>query len=462
MRLRRYAFAITAVMLLVVGLAACGGGTDVDDGAGGDSTTTTPEDDNDACEGVTLEASEVGVSPTDITITVTADTGSPLRPGLFQGSVDAVEAWAEAQNANGGLACRRVVVKAADSKLNPDDSRNSVSTACGDSLALVGTTALFLNDMAPIEGCKDKGGAATGLPDLAVLQTEPAQQCSPVSFAMLPGGASCPFTEGERTYPYSTTAADYYFENHGDDLHGIYVVPRDLPSTIAASMPLFRGLQELGIESDGEFGASALGVQSDYTPFVVAMKNANSNFAQVGLDYKGTVYLRKEAATQGLNSDEIVWHCTTQCYDKRLISEGGTAVEGQYVWIAILPLEDAGANEELDRFIAAVDKPDGFGAQAWMAAEMFEKAVNDVVEADGPNGLTRAALLEAIRNTHDFDAGGMAPPTDIGGKKSQPCLVGLQVRNGEFVRVTPEEKGEFNCTGEGRTITLDAQAAFQG
>jgi hypothetical protein len=460
MSLRRHAFAITSVMLIAVGLSACGG-TDVDDGGSSD-TTAAQDTEDEACNDVTLESTEVGVSPTEITITVTADTGSPLRPGLFQGSVDALEAWAEAQNAQGGLACRQVVVKAADSKLSPDDSRNAVSTACTDSFALVGTTALFLNDMAPIEGCKDKAGATTGLPDLAVLQTEPAQQCSAVSFAMLPGGASCPFTEGERTYRYASTAADYYFENHGDELHGIYVVPRDLPSTIAASMPLFRGMQELGVESDGEFGASALAVQSDYTPFVVAMKNANSNFAQVGLDYKGTVYLRKEAAAQGVTSDDIVWHCTTQCYDARLVSEGGSAVEGQYVWIAILPFEDAGSNDELDRFLAAVDKPDGFGAQAWMAGEMFKKAVNDIVEADGPNGLTRAALLEAIRNTHDFDAGGMAPPTDIGGKTSQACLVGLQVQNGEFVRVSPEEKGEFNCTGEGHSITMDAQAAFQG
>ena len=463
MRLRRHAIAIAAVMLLVVGAAACGGGTDVNDSAGDNSSTTTPEDGNAACKDATLEATEVGVSPTDITITVTADTGSPIRPGLFQGSIDSVNAWAEAQNAKGGLACRKVVVKTADSKLSPDDSRNALSSACSDSIALVGTTALFLNDVTPMENCKDKAGATTGLPDLAVLQTEPAQQCSAISFAVLPNGASCPYSgEGERTYPVSSTAANFYFDKHGEDLHGIFVVARDLPSTITASMALFRGIQQLGVESDGEFGASGLAVQSDYTPFVVAMKNSNSNFAQVGLDYKGTVYLRKEAQAQGIDASKVVWHCTTQCYDQRLISEGGSAVEGQYTWIAILPFEDRGSNETLDAYLDAVAKPDSFGAQAWVAAEMFKKVVNDVVEKDGPNGLTRAALLEAIRNTHDFDAGGMSAPTDIGGKKAQPCLVGLQVQNGKFVRVDPTEKGKFDCKSEGSTITLDAQKAFQG
>ena len=296
-----------------------------------------------------------------------------------------------------------------------------------------------------------------------MLQTEPAQQCSAVSFAMLPGGASCPYSgTGERTYPVSSTAANYYFEKYGKDLHGVFVVARDLPSTITASMALFRGMQQLGVKSDGEFGASGLGVQSDYTPFVVTMKNKNSNFAQVGLDYKGTVYMRKEAQAQGIDATKVVWHCTTQCYDPRLISEGGSAVEGQYTWIAVLPLEDKGSNDTLDAYLNAVAKPDSFGEQAWMAGEMFKQAVNDVVEKSGPNGLTRAALLEAIRNTHDFDAGGMSAPVDIGGKKAQPCLVGLQVQNGKFVRVDPTEKGKFDCTGEPSSITLDAQKAFQG
>ena len=35
-----------------------------------------------------------------------------------------------------------------------------------------------------IINCKDKTGAATGLPDFPVVVTEPAQQCSPVSYAI--------------------------------------------------------------------------------------------------------------------------------------------------------------------------------------------------------------------------------------------------------------------------------------
>ena len=101
-------------VLLVMALVAagCGGGKKV----GGNLTgsTTTPANaptTSDKCKTTQLQSTEVGVSPTTITVTVVADTGSPLRPGLFQGSVDGVKAWAQYINANGGLACRQVVVQ---------------------------------------------------------------------------------------------------------------------------------------------------------------------------------------------------------------------------------------------------------------------------------------------------------------------------------------------------------------
>ena len=98
---------LLAVALLVV-VAACGGGAKV----GGDSgtTPTTKGGSSIDCEGKTLTAPEIGVSEDTITVTVIADTGSPVRPGLFQDSVDGVEAWADYINDNGGLACRRVAV----------------------------------------------------------------------------------------------------------------------------------------------------------------------------------------------------------------------------------------------------------------------------------------------------------------------------------------------------------------
>ena len=204
------------VVVAVVVAAACGGSS-----GGGDSglgATPTTGKVADACAGKKLESTEVGVTPTTITVTVMADVGSPLSPGLFQGSIDAVKAWAEYVNDNGGLACRQVVVKTADSKLSPDEAKNGVTTACGNSLVLLGTTALFLNDMRPVEGCKDKNGLATGIPDLPALQTEPVEQCSPISFAVVQQGTRCPYSgSGVRTFDQTTSPIAWFKAHVADD-----------------------------------------------------------------------------------------------------------------------------------------------------------------------------------------------------------------------------------------------------
>ena len=88
---------VALVLIALLLLGACrGDDSDGDSGLGDDTTesedtgatdTTSAEDASDECAGVALEETEVGVSADRIRVAVAADTGSPLRPGLFQGSV---------------------------------------------------------------------------------------------------------------------------------------------------------------------------------------------------------------------------------------------------------------------------------------------------------------------------------------------------------------------------------------
>jgi hypothetical protein len=81
-----------------------------------------------------------------------------------------------------------------------------------------------------------------------------------------------------------------------------------------------------------------------------------------------------------------------------------------------------------------------------------------------PNAITRANILTGLNNLHDFDAGGMTPKLDIGGRKGSVCLVGMQVQNGKFVRVSPTEPGKFDCGGDKPpvTLTIDAAKEYKG
>ena len=112
--------------------------------------------------------------------------------------------------------------------------------------------------------------------------------------------------------------------------------------------------------------------------FVIVAKLALDWFfaTERGLAIRATGSNARMARAQGVNTVKV-WDCSLQCYDKRLITEGLGATEGQYVWLNFLPMEDGDANAEMAAFLKYNDKPDGFGIQAWVAGEIFARAVND-------------------------------------------------------------------------------------
>ncbi len=395
-------------------------------------------------------ATEVGITDKEIRIAVVADVDTPLAPGIFQGSVNGVKGWAKYVNANGGLAGRKVVVDFIDSKLNADESRNAVIQACSEDFALVGTSAVFLNNVDDIEGCVDKAGAATGIPDVAVVATELAQQCSPTTYAVNPPQILCSTkAQHPQTYQANAGRAFYYQKKYGKDLHGAYLLSGDLKSTENSNRGSMTEMQHAGpgIKQDFEALISAQAPQSAYTPIVQQLKDKSSNYAQSGGTSNTTVLLRKEAKLQGVTDPKFIWDCTLQCYDKNLLSQGGADVEGQYVSTLFLPFEEASTNKTLSQFLkyTGKDKADGFGIQAYASGLLVGQAIDQIVKANGVNGVTRKALFEQLNTIKSFDAGGMIGTTNIADRTVTNCYVLTQVKNGKFVRVTPTKKGTFNC-----------------
>ncbi|MEX2254456.1 MAG: ABC transporter substrate-binding protein [Acidimicrobiia bacterium] len=406
-------------------------------------------------------ASEIGITDEEIRIAVVADIDTPLAPGIFQGSVDGVKGWAKYVNANGGLAGRKVVVDVLDSKLSADEARNAVIKACSEDFALVGTSAVFLNNVDDIKACADKAGAATGLPDIAVITTEVAQQCSPTTYSVNPPQIICD-TKGEHPQTYQANAgrAFYYQKKFGNDLHGAYIYSGDLKAAENSNRASMIEMQHAGagIKQDFEELISTQGLQTAYTTIVQKLKDDSSNYAQSGGTFNTTVLLRKEAKLQGINDPDFIWDCTLQCYDRALLEQGGADVEGQFVSTLFLPFEEASSNEALADFLEYTgrSKADGFGIQAYASGLLVSQAIEQIVAASGVNGVTREALLDQLATIHDFDADGMLGVTDIGNRTTTDCYVLTQVQDGEFVRVTPSKKGTFDCKKRNRIeIKLD-------
>src|SRR5438874_13142736 len=94
----------------------------------------------------TPKATDVGITATEIHIAVVADVDNSIVPNLFKPDADAVVGVGKYLNSKaggGGLAGRKVVVDFYDSKLNPTATTNAEIQACGNDVAMVGTSSVF-------------------------------------------------------------------------------------------------------------------------------------------------------------------------------------------------------------------------------------------------------------------------------------------------------------------------------
>lgn len=401
-------------------------------------------------------ASDIGITPTEIRIGVVADTGSQLAPGLFQGSVDGVQAWAKYVNDNGGIAGRRVVVDTYDSGLDPNKSRNAIIEACEKDFAVVGTSALFLFNTDDLVGCKDAKGAATGLPDFPVVTTEVAHQCSPVSHGINPPILDCATKDQKpQTYRGGLGATNWYLKKFGKNaLHGLFLYPSDLKSAKNSQVPAFTAQQQAGIKQDATFDVSGRAPQTEYTPFVQTLKDNSSTYARHGGNDVGVIALMKEAKLQGVNTVKV-WDCSLQCYDKDILAAPET--EGLYVWSLFLPFNETKSNKMLNSFVKYIgkDKADGFSAQAWASGVLFAEAVEQSAAANGGNP-TRADVLAKVEGITEFDADGMIAKSNPGEGVPSECFALSQVKGGKFVRVFPKKAGTFECNPNNLyTVKLD-------
>ncbi len=394
-------------------------------------------------------STDIGIDANSINITVPAAVDVPGSAGLFHGSITGVKAWAAYENAHGGLAGRHINVTGIDTKLGSDNATAAFIQGCNNSFALLGTAVLLAQNFSDLLTCKDKTGAPTGLPDFPVVVTEVAQQCSPVSFAINPATLDCSTaSQHPQTYRAGTGPAAYYVKKFGKlKAAFLYPSPSESASAKAAQIPLFGAEAAKGITQVFTQDVSAFATRSEYTPIVGAMTAAHATYARTGLPVDGMVKWRQEANAQ--QTTIKVWDCSLQCYDSRLIGLGGPDVEGQYVYIPFLPFlgknNEAKQNAMLATFLKYDKTPDGFGIQAFASGLYFTELVNKVVAKGGPNALTRKAILAVAPTIHNFNAGGMMGPVDVGGRIPGPCYMLTQVRNGDFVRVTPTAKGTFNC-----------------
>jgi ABC-type branched-subunit amino acid transport system substrate-binding protein len=166
----------------------------------------------------------------------------------------------------------------------------------------------------------------------------------------------------------------------------------------------------------------------------------------------------KEAIAQGVDMSSVVWACGVACYTSNFIQQGGSAVDGVYIWIPTLPFEEADTNEALNAYLTYVGDGtvDYNGISSWQAAIAFQQVVNQIVMDQGPNAITRANLIAGLQALDDFTADGITGARAL--TAPNPCFVMVQVQDGAFQRVWPEERGTLDCKPENLgTVTINPE-----
>ena len=408
------------------------------------------------CGSAPLQATDVGITPSTITIEVMADVGSPLAPGLFKGNFDAMNAFAKYVNARGGIACRQLVVRTWDSKLDATESKDGLIDACANAVAMVGNNALFNPDVSPMTGCADKSGAATGLPDIAALANDSNEVCAPTAYVISGVYQTCPVPTGVRPLT-ANVGPTLWFEKTFPGLHGLYLAASDTPTLVQSAAYLIASQRQAGITFDGTPKVSGFDTQTAYTPRVQVVKASGSTYVFNGSNDIAMIRMRKEAAAQGATGVKV-WACTLACYTAAMVSEGGSSVDGTYLSIGFLPFEEASLNAQDQAYVSSSSSLTTWGAQAWQAGLAFEQVVNGIVKAGGPNAVTRSAILDGLKNIGKFTADGWIGPTNL--RDLSPCFVLMQIQGGKFVRTYPTQAGTFDCSPTNDiTVTIDPVAA---
>ncbi|MEY2478720.1 MAG: hypothetical protein QOG87_4035 [Actinomycetota bacterium] len=369
-------------------------------------------------------ATDVGVTPTEITIAVLTDRTGPV-PGIFEPSVRATQAWANYINSQGGIFGRKIKVIPIDSKTSAADNRAGALQACKQAFAVVGSMSAY-----------DDGGAAAlaecGIPDISATVVNPPRDQAATSFPAFPNLRHYVLGSkkllSEQNPDASKTAAMVWLNAS--------VASYNAKKNMDAARSIgYNFVYEKQVEV----------VEPNYTPYVVDMKNRNVQYVSMVGDNNSIARMLKAFKSQ--NFVPKVREFDTVIYDPKFLAQAGDAAEGTYTSITVTPLEEAASNPEYSLYLSSLKRssggnPDGFfGAYAWSASRLFQEAL----QKTGPEA-KRTKVLDFLKGLHSWDNHGMHAAHDIGNKKAANCFVSLVVKGGKFTRHSPAKGFDCNRT----------------
>jgi ABC-type branched-subunit amino acid transport system substrate-binding protein len=340
-------------------------------------------------------------------------------------------------NRRGGIAGRKVRLDLYESGGTPEGYLDAVAEACARDFAIVGSFSAFDAPTTDVD-CGD-------MPDLPVEVTVAERSSVPNAYAAFP-----------RQPDIHPVGAYRYLRDAVDSCCGQFMlVPNEEPAR-TRTLARIDAAVAIGFDSVGQTDILSDDPEA-YAEYLAQIEAVGATFVETGGGMDSVLTLRR--AAEGRAADVAVWYCDAECYDTAFLTEGDAAVEGQYVAIETAPFSDRSEIPALRAYYRSTTREDETptyaGLRAYVTGLLFERAAKAVVDSDGDDGLTRARLLEALSEIHDFDAKGIVGPTDVGARVATGCYVLLQVQGGGFERLDPAEVGAVSCGDDNLVVSED-------
>jgi ABC-type branched-subunit amino acid transport system substrate-binding protein len=369
-------------------------------------------------------AAEDGVTGDTIVIANLADLTGPV-PGLFKAAQDGMKAFVAYINSQGGVLGRQLELENFDTNTNATEHRIATTQACNDAFAIVGAFSVGDNGGAPV-------AAECGIPNIIDVATSPQAAEAEGTFAPVPVVPNL----------WPTGPLEWIRREHPDAVKDAGIIAIDNPITILNGEKVRKTAESVGF--DFIYKEKSPAVESNFAPYVVDMRRQGVEYLTWSGESQNLVRLLGAMEQQNYRPEVINFDAVA--YNQGFLRQAGEAAEGVLINLNVSPLEEADGNPEMQKYLEWLEKtvpgarPDIFGIYSWSAGLLFVKALEQAGEAD------RQAVLDALADIHEWTGNGLHAPTDPGSGTPANCFLYVQVHDGRFERVYPDEG--FDCDGD--------------
>jgi len=373
----------------------------------------------------TDSGSEPGVTKDSINIAAGDDAGYAGAPGLNHEMTDAMKALVAECNKLGGINGRQINLNYIDAKLL--EVGPAIQSACdGNNFFLVGEGWAFDSNQEEIRlGC--------GLPAVPTYTVSAAFAMGKDVFQGVPN-------------PADETPAGVFAQTSellGDAVKHVGALVANYSATqetrdkaVAASVNYGWEWAETTLEYN-------IQGEADWTPFVKQLQDAGATAVfWSGSCLPNLQLFAQSAKANGYNVPIIT---DTNHYEANCAAANTDgALDNLNIRMAYIPFEEADINPATKDYLDLVTASGGDTSQLGMQATSSFLLWATASTACGAE-LTRACVLDNLKNTHSWTGHGLHAETDPGGNHPPQCTVLIGLTGTKYHRIAPEEPGTYDC-----------------